>query len=113
MCGPGPTVAWKGKASRHSDRDASPFPMDLYPGIGFPMSRLEHLENEVRTLSLEELKAFRDWLSESRMLEMGTSGLMSGDGKRGVALRQYPRPSSTLPRADSSVRIRDPQQLLQ
>ena len=25
------------------------------------MSRLEHLENEVRTLSQEELKAFRDW----------------------------------------------------
>ena len=31
------------------------------------------------------------------MLEMGTSGLMSGDGKRGGVLRQYPRPSSTLP----------------
>ena len=31
------------------------------------------------------------------MLEMGTSGLMSGDGKRGGVQRQYPRPSSTLP----------------
>jgi hypothetical protein len=31
------------------------------------------------------------------MPEMGTSGLMSGDGKRGGLLRQYPRPSSTLP----------------
>src|SRR5438128_12095063 len=31
------------------------------------------------------------------MPEMGTSGLMSGDGKRGGARRQYPRPSSTLP----------------
>jgi hypothetical protein len=34
------------------------------------------------------------------MPEIGTSGLMSGDGKRGGALRQYSRPSSTLPRAD-------------
>ena len=35
--------------------------------------------------------------SESRMLEIGTSGLMSGDGKRGGAFaRQYPRLSSTL-----------------
>ena len=32
------------------------------------------------------------------MPEIGTSGLMSGDGKRGGAQRQYPRPSSTLPR---------------
>ena len=31
------------------------------------------------------------------MPEIGTSGLMSGDGKRGDAGRQYPRPSSTLP----------------
>jgi hypothetical protein len=31
------------------------------------------------------------------MPEIGTSGLMSGDGKRGGARRQYPRPSSTLP----------------
>lgn len=32
------------------------------------------------------------------MPEMGTSGLMCGDGKRGGQLRQYPHPSSTLPR---------------
>src|SRR4051812_15364238 len=31
------------------------------------------------------------------MPEIGTSGLMSGGGKRSGALRQYPRPSSTLP----------------
>ena len=31
------------------------------------------------------------------MPEMGTSGLMSGDGKRGGAPRQCSRPSSTLP----------------
>jgi hypothetical protein len=36
------------------------------------------------------------------MPEMGTSGLMSGDGKRGGARRQYPRPSSTLPAAASA-----------
>ena len=33
------------------------------------------------------------------MPEIGTSGLMSGDGKRGGDQRQYPRPSSTLPAA--------------
>jgi len=31
------------------------------------------------------------------MLEMGTSGLMSGVGKRDGASRQHPRPTSTLP----------------
>src|ERR1019366_7637790 len=31
------------------------------------------------------------------MPEIGTSGLMSGVGKRGGARRQYPRPTSTLP----------------
>ena len=87
MCGPGPTVAWKGKASRHSDRDASPFPMDLYPGIGFPMSRLEHLENEVRTLSLEELKAWFD--------EQGWE-----TGRRSASV---PAPILDSPRADSSA----------
>src|SRR4051794_7493494 len=35
--------------------------------------------------------------SESRMREICTSGLMSGDGKRGGVLRQRSRPSSTLP----------------
>ena len=35
--------------------------------------------------------------SESRMREIRTSGLMSGDGKRDGAKRQHPRPSSTLP----------------
>ena len=40
------------------------------------------------------------------MLEMGTSGLMSGDGKRGGVLRQYPRPSSTLPVALRSQRAK-------
>jgi Integrase core domain len=35
--------------------------------------------------------------SESRMRAIRTSGLMSGDGKRGDALRQHSRPSSTLP----------------
>src|SRR6202007_2745235 len=36
--------------------------------------------------------------SESRMPEIGTSGSMSGDGKRGVAeWPKLPRPSSTLP----------------
>ncbi len=35
--------------------------------------------------------------SESRMREIRMSGLMSGDGKRGGALRQRSRPSSTLP----------------
>ena len=36
--------------------------------------------------------------SESRMPEIGTSGLMSGEGKRGDAGRpKSPRPSSTLP----------------
>ena len=34
------------------------------------------------------------------MPELGTSGLMSGEGKRDDALRQHPRPSSTLPAAD-------------
>jgi hypothetical protein len=33
------------------------------------------------------------------MPELGTSGLMSGEGKRDDALRQHPRPSSTLPAA--------------
>jgi hypothetical protein len=38
--------------------------------------------------------------SESRMPEIGTSGSMSGDGKRGVAESpKLPRPSSTLPLA--------------
>ena len=36
-------------------------------------------------------------LSESRMLEMGTSGLMSGDGKRATASR-----SRTAPALDST-----------
>ncbi len=35
--------------------------------------------------------------SESRMPEIGTSGLMSGVGKQGGARRQYLRPTSTLP----------------
>jgi hypothetical protein len=35
--------------------------------------------------------------SESRIRAIRTSGLMSGDGKRGDALRQHSRPSSTLP----------------
>ncbi len=36
--------------------------------------------------------------SVSRMPEIGTSGSMSGDGKRGVAEGpKLPRPSSTLP----------------
>jgi hypothetical protein len=35
------------------------------------------------------------------MPEIGSSGLMSGDGKRGVAIGpKLPRPSSTLPLAD-------------
>jgi L-2-hydroxyglutarate oxidase len=34
------------------------------------------------------------------MPEIGTSGLMSGVGKRGGARRQYPRPTSTLPAGD-------------
>jgi len=36
---------------------------------------------------------------ESRMPEIGTSGLMSGDGKRGdgQVAPKLPRPSSTLP----------------
>jgi hypothetical protein len=34
--------------------------------------------------------------SESRMRAIRTSGLMSGDGKRGDALHQHSRPSSTL-----------------
>jgi len=37
--------------------------------------------------------------SESRMPEIGTSGLMSGVGKQGGAQRQYLRPTSTLPNA--------------
>src|ERR1700720_1397955 len=37
--------------------------------------------------------------SESRMPEIGTSGSMSGDGKRSVATwPKLPRPSSTLPK---------------
>src|ERR1700758_1173797 len=37
--------------------------------------------------------------SETRMPEIGTSGSMSGDGKRGVAeWPKLPRPSSTLPK---------------
>jgi len=39
------------------------------------------------------------------MPEMGTSGLMSGDGKRGGLLRQYPRPSSTLPVSPSVAAV--------
>jgi nucleoside-diphosphate-sugar epimerase len=35
--------------------------------------------------------------SESRMPEIGTSGLMSGDGKRDGFTSEHPRPSSTLP----------------
>ena len=36
------------------------------------------------------------------MPEIGTSGSMSGDGKRGVAERpKLPRPSSTLPKRTS------------
>jgi hypothetical protein len=38
------------------------------------------------------------------MPEIGTSGSMSGDGKRSVAKwPKLPRPSSTLPKATSSV----------
>ena len=39
------------------------------------------------------------------MPEIGTSGLMSGDGKRGDALRQRSRPSSTLPVPTATVRV--------
>ena len=38
------------------------------------------------------------------MPEIGTSGLMSGVGKRGGARRQYPRPTSTLPANAGSSR---------
>jgi hypothetical protein len=39
------------------------------------------------------------------MLEIGTSGLMSGEGKRGVAAwPKLPRPSSTLPSLTSDSR---------
>jgi len=38
------------------------------------------------------------------MREIRTSGSMSGEGKRGGALREYPRPSSTLPWHASGVR---------
>ena len=39
------------------------------------------------------------------MPEIGTSGSMSGDGKRGVAERpKLPRPSSTLPMYGPAVR---------
>ena len=38
------------------------------------------------------------------MPEIGTSGSMSGDGKRGVAERpKLPRPSSTLPKLTSRM----------
>src|SRR5262244_1733313 len=39
------------------------------------------------------------------MPEIGTSGLMSGDGKRGDALRQRSRPSSTLPVPTATFRV--------
>ena len=39
------------------------------------------------------------------MRQIRTSGLMSGDGKRGGAhKRQYPRPSSTLPSVTRALR---------
>src|SRR6202030_1400621 len=45
--------------------------------------------------------------SESRMPEIGTFGLMSGDGKRGVAeWPKLPRPPSTLPKRTCSPRRR-------
>ncbi len=37
------------------------------------------------------------------MPETGTSGLMSGVGKRGGGIRQYPRPASTLPGAELAL----------
>jgi hypothetical protein len=39
------------------------------------------------------------------MPEIGTSGLMSGVGKRGDALRQCSRPTSTLPERVAESRI--------
>src|SRR5258708_39821685 len=42
--------------------------------------------------------------SESRMPEIGTSGSMSGDGKRSVAeWPKLPRPSSTLPKIKANA----------
>ena len=42
------------------------------------------------------------------MPEIGTFGLMSGDGKRGVAERpKLPRPSSTLPKRKSRRTTRE------
>ena len=47
------------------------------------------------------------------MPEIGTSGSMSGDGKRGVAeWPKLPRPSSTLPFLGSGLSIRHQQQIL-
>ena len=40
------------------------------------------------------------------MREIRTSGSMSGEGKRGGALREYPRPSSTLPCHPSGMAFR-------
>ena len=57
----------------------------------------EQLEIRFRAVA-PQFVSLRRKRSESRMLEIGTSGLMSGGGKRGGgSLRQYPRPSSTLP----------------
>jgi hypothetical protein len=39
------------------------------------------------------------------MLETGLSGLMSGGGKRGGAMRQRSRPSSTLPVPTVTMRV--------
>jgi DNA topoisomerase I len=62
------------------------------------------LRNTVQQLKPEEaavlalLRGRLDKETKSRMPEIGTSGSMSGDGKRGAAeWPKLPRPSSTLP----------------
>ena len=60
-------------------------------------SKIRELQIKLYRKAKTTFVSLRRSQSESRMPEIGTSGLTSGDGKRGGAPRQCSRPSSTLP----------------